>query len=68
MYTSVSDDRLVNNEIKRGKWKEIVCGLHINVSELTYVFADNYNFEDALVDKLTFSFDSKIGDKGDTKK
>lgn len=60
MYTYFSDDVLVNNEIKRGWRKVIVCGLHINVSE-------NYNLE-TVVNRLKFSFDSKTSDKGNTKK
>ena len=41
--------------------------LHINASELKNIFFQHYNLEDAVVDRLEFSFESKIGDKGNTK-
>lgn len=66
-HTNFRDDTLVNSKIKIGKGRNIIGYLHINVSELKNIFVESYNIEDTVVDRLQFSHESNIGEKGNSK-
>ena len=66
-HTNFSDDALVNAEIKNGEWRKLFPDLHLNVSDVKNLFHENYELENAVVDRLEFFYVTKIGNQGNTK-
>ena len=66
-HTNFSDDALVNAEIKNGDWRKLIPALHSNLEEIKILFYDNYDLEDAVIDRLEFFYVTKIGNKGNVK-
>ena len=66
-HTNFSDDALVNAEIKNGEWRKLLADLHLQISDLKVLFHDNYDLDDAVMDRLEFFYVTKIGNNGNTK-
>ena len=66
-HSNFSDDALINAQIKNGEWRNLVADLHINISDLKILFDENYDLENAVIDRLEFFYVTKIGNKGNTK-
>ena len=67
VYTNFSDDALVNAEIKNGEWRKLIPDLQLNLEEIKSLFHDNYDLDDAVLDRLEFYYVTKIGNKGNNK-
>ena len=67
-HTNFCDDALLNSEIVSSEWKKLVASdLQINVAELKQLIFEYYDLDEAVVDRLEFSFKSKIGKNGNDK-
>ena len=53
-HTNFSDDALINGEIKKGKWRDLISDLHLIVLDIKQLFLLHYDLEDAVVDRLEF--------------
>ena len=63
-----SDDRLVNHQIKTGDWRSLVTPqLEIPTQELATLIGNVYNLEEAIVDRLEFSYSTFVGTRGNKK-
>ena len=62
-HTKFSDDALVNAEIKNGEWRKLFPDLHLNVSDVKNLFHENYELENAVVDRLEFFMSQKLETK-----
>ena len=59
---------MINSEITTGEWKKLVVSdLQLNVSELKQLIFENYDLDMAVVDRLEFQYQSKIGRNGNEK-
>ena len=54
-HTNLSDDALVNAEIKNCEWRKLVYDLNLHLSDLKGIFKETYTRNEAIVDKLEFS-------------
>ena len=66
-HSNFSDDAIINAEIKMGKWKIYVTDLHICIAEIRDIFYLNYELDDAIIDRLEFGYNTKIGNNGNEK-
>ena len=67
-HTNFCDDALINSEIVGGEWRKLINeDLLVNVSEVNQVMYENYDLEEAIVDRLEFSYKTKIGKSGNDK-
>ena len=67
-YTNFSDDALINSEINCGKWRILISAdLQITVYEMKHTLYENYDLDEAVVDRLEFRFKTKIGHNGNCK-
>lgn len=63
-----SDDRLVNQQIKAGEWRSLVPShSEIPTKELATLIGEVYDLDDAVVDRLEFSYSTFIGERGNKK-
>ena len=63
-----SDDRLVNHQIKTGDWRSLVTPqLEIPTQELATLIGNVYDLEEAIVDRLEFSYSTFVGTRGNKK-
>ena len=67
-HTNFCDDALINSEITTGEWKKLVVSdLQLNVRELKQLIFENYDLDMAVLDRLEFQYQSKIGRNGNEK-
>jgi len=57
------DDAILNGMLKKGAWRELFHD-GMTVSELRAVVCKNYQLEDSIGDRLTFSYSTYIGSSG----
>ena len=53
-HTNLSDDALVNAEIKNCEWRKLVYDLNLHLSDLKGIFKETYALGEAIVDRLKF--------------
>ena len=63
-HTNFSDDALVNAEIKNSEWRKLLPDLQLNLSDLKFLFDENYELHDAIIQiDQNFSTSQKLETK-----
>ena len=59
-HQCLSDDIIINSEIKAGKWKDLyIPESDIQSDDLKEIVSENYDLEDHIIDRLEFSYKQK---------
>ena len=66
-HANFTDDAVLNTQIKEGEWRHLIDVTIKTGDDLMFFFANIYELENEVVDRLEFFYCVNVGSKGKTK-
>ena len=67
-HTNFSDDVIVNDDIEKGEWRDLMDETMTSVEDINLFIIQIYSLEEAVADRLELYYVTKTGNNGNTKK